>query len=41
VIEEQDFSPVLRAKDEAETTGQIAQRREMTLDRLNELLEQT
>lgn len=41
VIEEQDFSPVLRAKDEAETTGQIAQRREMTLDRLSALLERT
>jgi len=41
LIEEQDFSPVLRAKDEAETTGQIAERQEVMLDRLSALLEQT
>jgi V/A-type H+-transporting ATPase subunit A len=41
MIEEQDFSPVLRAKDEAETAGQIAQRRETMLNRLSALLERT
>jgi len=41
VIEEQDFSPLLRAKDEAETAEQITRRQEAMLDRLNALLEQT